>query len=102
MPPDEPTDEERLQELEQDTETPFSPADPNPSATGNTTDPVVSATGTQGIADDHPETDTNMDLHEEYDEGIDGAAETEDQSGQSAVTDYTPPDSGAQEDTLQP
>jgi hypothetical protein len=69
MLPDEPTDEERLEELNQDNETPFRPADPNPSPTGGT-----------DIPDDHPQTDTNMDLTEQYDEGISGAAEVEDTS----------------------
>lgn len=90
MFPDEPTDEERLEELAQDNETPFRPADLNPPVTGNTTDPVVQAAGTD-IPDDHPQTDTNMQPEEQYDEGVSGAAEVEDTSGQSAVTDYTPP-----------
>lgn len=91
MPPDEPTDEERLQELPEDNETPFQPADPNPSATGNTTDPVVASAGGSDIPDDHPQTDSNIEAPELYDEGISGAAETEDTSGQSAVVDFTPP-----------
>ncbi len=92
MPPDEPTDEERLEELPEDNETPFRPAGPNPSTMGNTTDPVVAATGGSDIPDDHPDTDTNIDETELYDEGISGAAEAEDESGQSAVIGYTPPD----------
>lgn len=91
MPPGEPTEEERLEELPEDNQTPFQPADPNPSPTGNTTDPVVGGTGGADIPDDHPETDTNIEKTELYDEGVSGAAETEDRSGQTAVTDYTPP-----------
>lgn len=90
MPPDEPTEEERQQELSQDQETPFQPADPNPSTMGNTTDPSVQGTATD-LPDDHPATDTNLQPEELYDEGVAGAAEAEDRSGQSAVTGYTPP-----------
>lgn len=102
MPPDEPTDEERLQELPQDNKTPFQPADPNPGMTANTTDPVV-ASGGSPLPDDHPQTDTNIDSHELYDEGISGAAETEDTSQQSATTDFTAADepSEPEEEELQ-
>jgi len=91
MPPDEPTEEERAEALDQDNQTPFRPADPNPSTAGNTTDPIVEAGGSD-IPDDHPATDTNIDQMELYDEGISGAAEVEDTSSQTAVTDITSPD----------
>lgn len=92
MIPDEPTDEERQEALEEDNETPFRPAAPNPSTTGNTTDPLVAPGGTD-IPTDHPQTDSNIDSTELYDEGVSGAAEVEDQSSQSAVTDVlSPPD----------
>jgi hypothetical protein len=89
MPPDEPTDEERMQELAQDQQTPFQPADPNPSPVGNTTDPQA-ASGDAGIPVDHPTTDANIDSTELYDEGVSGAAEVEDRSAQSSVVDYNP------------
>ena len=76
MFPDEPTDEERLEELAEDNETPFRPADDN----------------TETIPDDHPQTDTNVQPEEQYDEGVSGAAEVEDDSSQSAVADYNPPE----------
>jgi hypothetical protein len=91
MVPDEPTDEERQEALEQDNETPFRPADPNPSPTSNTTDPLVAPGGPADIPTDHPQTDTNIDSTELYDEGVSGAAEVEDQSSQSAVVDKLPP-----------
>jgi hypothetical protein len=99
MPPDEPTEEERLQELPEDNQTPFQAADPNPSPTGNTSDPVVAASGGSDIPDDHPQTDTNIEPAELYDEGVSGAAETEDTSRQTAVTDFTPPDDDAPDET---
>jgi hypothetical protein len=83
--PDESINEDRIEQLPQDGETPFQPADPNPSTTGNTTDPLVQGTDTE-LPDDHPATDASMDETELYDEGISGAAEVEDQSNQSAVT----------------
>jgi hypothetical protein len=78
MPPVEPTDEERLEELSQDNQTPFQPADP------------VADDSNSDLPADHPATDSNMQPEELYEEGIAGAAEVEDTSSQSAVTDYNP------------
>jgi len=75
MQPDEPTDEERLEELPQDPGKPFQPA-----------------AAPQDTPTDHPATDTGIDSTELYDEGVGGAAEVTDASDQSAVTDFTPPD----------
>lgn len=99
MQPDEPTEEERAEQLNQDGQTPFQPADPNPSATGNTTDPIVQA-GASNLPDDHPATDTNIDSTELYDEGVAGAAEVEDDSAESAVTDYDPEKDNEDNETL--
>jgi hypothetical protein len=63
MFPDEPTDEEEQQKLPEDYDTPFRPADD--------TDP------NDRLDDTHPTTDSNIDAHEMYDEGISGAAEAE-------------------------
>lgn len=98
MPPDEPNDEERLEELPEDGQTPFRPADSNPSTTGNTTDPVVVDGRGSDIPDDHPQTDTNIESAELYDEGVSGAVEVEDTSGHSAVTSYTPQGKGTAND----
>jgi hypothetical protein len=59
MQPDEPTDEERQQEQPQDVATPFQPAD------DATQDPVAD--------DTHPNTDTDVDKDELYQEGVNAA-----------------------------
>ena len=74
MPPDEPTDEERQQELPQDNGTPFQPAAPSPDPAG-LTDPVAQAQAGSQLDDTHPATDTNVQPEEAYDEGVSGAAE---------------------------
>lgn len=101
MPPDEPIDEERQEQLEEDGATPFTPADPNPSPTGNTTDPVVQE-GNTDLPDDHPATDTNIDPTELYDEGTAGAAEVEDVHDESAVTGLRDPEDDDEEDLVPP
>jgi hypothetical protein len=68
-------DEDREEKLPQDYSTPFSA----PSGTDDTTD------------DTHPEADTNVDVHEHYDEGISGADETSD-PGSRGILGYTPTD----------
>jgi hypothetical protein len=84
MPPDEPTDEERQEELPEDNQTPFQPASPP-------ADPAVPADDdAQGsdLDDTHPATDTGIQQEELYDEGVSGAAEAE-EPNQGAGT-YTP------------
>ena len=76
MPPDEPTEEERQEELPEDNQTPFQPADPTDS--------------NDHLDDTHPQTDTNIQKEELYDEGVAGAAEVSEPSD-SAVVDFTPP-----------
>ena len=73
MPPDEPNEEEKLEELPEDNETPFRPADPVRD------EGVVPDDNSQPptLDDTHPVTDTNIDPHELYDEGVSGAAEAE-------------------------
>jgi hypothetical protein len=73
MLPDEPTDEERQEELAEDQETPFRPADDSQGTV--TADDQIVSTPPGPIDDTHPATDTNIDPHELYDEGIAGAAE---------------------------
>jgi hypothetical protein len=91
MPPDEPNDEERLEELPEDNgETPFRPAAPArdddlpADDTGQTDD--------SQLDDTHPVTDTNIQPEELYDEGVSGAAEAGEPNAGDAVVDYTPPD----------
>lgn len=70
MQPGQPVnEEERLEKLPQDYDTPFSP----PSGVQDTTD------------DTHPQADTNVDAHEHYDEGISGADEVIDRRGRGIL-----------------
>ena len=92
MLPDEPTDEERQEELPQDNGTPFQPAAPSPDpAGGATNDPVTQASSDSTLDDTHPATDTNVQPEEQYDEGVAGAAEATEPNAGNAVTDYAPP-----------
>lgn len=90
MPPDEPNDEERLQELPQDNGTPFQPATPTRDDTGPVDDDLQA--DDNKLDDTHPVTDTNVDPQELYDEGLPGAAEAHEPNPGDDVVDYTPPD----------
>jgi len=68
MQPDGPNDEERLEELPEDNETPFAPADP-------TLDDTAEEPVGERLDDTHPSTDTNIQQEELYEEGVAGAAE---------------------------
>jgi hypothetical protein len=87
MLPDEPTEEERAEELPEDNETPFRPAAPSQGDPA-TTDPLARPPQ-DDLPDDHPTTDTNIQREELYDEGISGAAEAaEPQAGQPPSQAY--------------
>lgn len=88
MLPDEPTDEERQEELPQDNATPFRPADVSPGnpATQDDQDRIGQVSG---IDDTHPATDTNMQPEEQYDEGVSGAAEAQEPNAGNAVTGFS-------------
>lgn len=89
MTPDEPTDEERLEELSQDNETPFRPTD----VTIDDTVPLDDRDAqnqANSIPDDHPLTDTNIQPEETYDEGYAGSAEANEPNAGNAVTGYSP------------
>lgn len=102
MLPDEPTDEERQEELPQDNGTPFQPAAPAPDPTGGVTnDPVAQASSDGALDDTHPATDTNVQTEEQYDEGVAGAAEAQEPNAGNAVAGYTPP-AGADSPTDEP
>jgi hypothetical protein len=88
MQPDEPNAEERLQELPQDNGTPFQPAPPAPDDATQTDQQVENAR----LDDTHQVTDTNIDPHELYDEGVSGAAEASEPNAGNAVVGYTEPD----------
>ena len=74
MPPQGIVNEDKQQQLPQDNSTPFSA----PSSAAGTGD------------DTHPQTDTNIDSHEHYDEGVSGAAETDD-PGDRGIIQFNPP-----------
>lgn len=68
-----PDEEEKQEQLPQDYSTPFSP----PSGVTDTSD------------DTHPQSDTNIDEHEHYDEGIAGATGVSEPRSHGVV-DYDP------------
>jgi len=86
MQPDEPTDEERQEELPEDNGTPFQPAAPNPDPTG-AADPAVQAQAGSQLDDTHPATDTNIQPEEAYDKGVPGAAEASEPTAGNDVVD---------------
>jgi hypothetical protein len=90
MPPDEPNDEERLEELPGDEgQTPFQPADPprDPAAPADDS----SQSGTP-IDTTHPVTDTDVDAEEAYDAGLEEATGASEPNKGNAVVDYEKPE----------
>jgi hypothetical protein len=95
MQPDEPNDEERLEELPGDGgQTPFRPADPPrddslpPDDSGQ-----PGASEPPAIGDTHPDTDTDVDQQESYDAGEASAASGADEPHDDpTVVGYNPPD----------
>lgn len=86
MLPDEPNDEERQEELPQDGQTPFRPADDSPDGAASD--------------DTHPDTDTDVDQQELYDAGQSAASSGADEPHDNpTVIDYKPPNT---EDTDMP
>lgn len=72
----------------QDSDTPFSPP-VDPISDMATED--ISVRTQQGQLDStHQATDTNIDSHETYDEGLSGAAEAEEPNAGDAVVNYDP------------
>src|SRR4051794_32469028 len=90
MQPDEPNDEERLEELPEDNGTPFQPAPPQRDDT-RSTDDLLQADDQQ-LDDTHPITDSSIDHQELYDEGVSGAAEAQEPNAGDGVAGYNPPD----------
>lgn len=112
MPPDEPNAEEALEEEPEDNETPFRPADDatyqddqaqasvKPLQPADAVDDAVLADDEDDMQPDvgdlsstHPQTDTNMQAGEWYDEGISGAAEAGEPNAENTVVGYKPPTS---------
>lgn len=78
MPPvdPDPNEEEKLEKLDQDYTKPFSLPDDV----------------TSDVTDDNQLADTNVDAHELYDEGLEGATEADlDDQRKNSITGYTPP-----------
>lgn len=79
-----------IQPLPEDNDTPFSPPD---SPVNDTTDQTVGREVENTKLDStHQATDsaTNIDPHEEYDEGLSGAAEAGEPNAGNTVVDYDP------------
>lgn len=91
MPPFEPNEEERLEELPQDNGTPFQPAGPTRDDTGAADDDDLQADDNK-LDDTHPITDTDIDLQELYDEGLPGATEAHEPNAGDDVVSYHKPD----------
>lgn len=85
MQPDEPNDEERLEQLPEDDETPFSPADPS-------RDPGAEADDDRQVEetldDTHPDTDTDVQREGVYDEGLAGETGASEPNAGNSVVDY--------------
>lgn len=98
MPPDEPNDEEGLEELPEDNGTPFQPADdtdkevvdPDANEEWPTESEESSMPNSErgNVDDTRPETDSGMIQAEEYDEGVSGAAEASEPNTGDAVIGY--------------
>jgi hypothetical protein len=95
MPPDT-TDEERQEQLPEDNQTPFTPADPS---RDEAAEPDAVRQQENQLDDTHPATDsgTDIDADELYDEGISGAAEASEPNAGDAVVNFTPPEGAKQE-----
>lgn len=79
MPPDEPNEEEQMEELPEDQQTPFEPVRPD-GTTGPAVDPDARL---KSIDNTHPSTDSGLQAEEIYDEGLGNAANST-QPGSSA------------------
>ena len=77
MGPDEPNDEEEIEKLPEDYNTPFSPPD------GVSRDPVTpfedAAAQHSSLDDTHPATDSNIEREEVYDAGLETAASVDEE-----------------------
>ena len=99
LPPDEPNDEEREEELPEDNGTPFQPADDTNEPVGTRDDsgiatpagsnPIPSSSD-GSVGSTYPTTDAEVDEQENYDEGLSGATETSEPNVDDTVLGYTP------------
>ena len=86
LPPDEPNEEERLEKLSGDEETPFNPGGPIRDDEERDSDDIRP----QRLDDTHPSTDTDIEAEDVYEEGVAGAAGTEEPNAGNAVVNYDP------------
>lgn len=89
MPPDEPNNEERQEELPEDNSTPFQPA---AASRDDAAEPDSDRQLEENhVPDTHPQTDSNIQPEELYDEGVAGAAEISEPNAGNTVVGYKPP-----------
>jgi hypothetical protein len=81
------SDEERRDQLPEDNDSPFRPADDDAGYPGDDPDRRQASAA---IDDTHQATDTNLDPQEIYDEGYAGAAEASEPNAGNSVVDYHP------------
>lgn len=93
---DKPVDDASEQAFPEDNETPFQPAEPSPTPELEADSPGQGQAS--ALDDTHQVTDTTADSHEQYDEGVSGAAEAHEPNPGNAVTGYTPPSEGEDAD----
>ncbi|HXR49448.1 MAG TPA: hypothetical protein VN778_00255 [Verrucomicrobiae bacterium] len=87
LPPDEPNDEERLEELPGDEgETPFNPG--GPIRDDETSDPEEARS--EKLGDTDPPTDSGLEAEDIYENGLPEAAGAEEPNAGNAVVDYDP------------
>jgi len=87
MQPDEPNDEERLEQLPEDGQTPFSPAD---AARDPDADPDDERQIEEKIDDTHPSTDDSVQPEEVYEGGLASAAGASEPNAGNSVVGYAP------------
>jgi hypothetical protein len=83
MLPDEPNDEEKLEELPEDGQTPFSPADPEVDDELHDEEEPIH----EHLDDTHPSTDTDVQREDIYENGIPDAAEAREPNEGNTVLD---------------
>ena len=86
MPPDEPTDEEREEELPEDGQTPFSAADDELDEDVDDVGEIV----TKHLDDTHPDTDTDLQQEGIYQDGLADEAGVSEPNAGNTVLSYDP------------
>lgn len=89
MPPDEPNDEERLEKLPEDNQTPFNAAAP---ARDQDLEVDDDAQPTSDLDDTHPATDSNVEREDVYEGGVTEATQATEPNAGNAVVDYDKPE----------